>query len=194
MSVLQKNWQTKSLEELAIIVEVLEEDLKTSTSRHSSDHLPTFAPDLENKFWVKNIPQQGYPDESPPTPSCYAAIKKSPMQSVGVYGSAYSAAAPLFTDTMVNGESDYYIHRRHHEMTCSPNDSKEHVPSAQEMYFITKMDLCGSPHKIGPSYSCSAQDHWNSMSYFWTEIEKEEHLLNNISNHKLLSQDEKGRT
>lgn len=190
--------QTKSLEELAFIVEVLEEDLKTSSSRESNNHLPTFAPELGNKFWFKNIPQQGYPDESPPTPSCYAATKKSPMESVGIYGSAYSQADSLFTDTKVknsSGESDYYIHRRQHAMTYSSSDSKVYVPFPQEIYFSTEMDWWGSPHNIGsPSYSCSLQEQWNSMTYFWNPMEREANLLNNISNQELLTQDEKGRT
>ncbi|MCJ8739931.1 hypothetical protein PDJAM_G00053070 [Pangasius djambal] len=193
-----KNWQTKSLEELAIIVEVLEEDLKTSTSRQSSNHLPTFAPELGNKFWAKNIPQQGHLDESPPTPSCYAPTKNSPMHSMEIHGSAYSHAASLFTDTKLkysSGESDYDIHRRQHDMTCSPSESKMQVPSPQEIYFSTKMDWWGSPHKIGsPSYSCSVQEQWNSMTYFWTQMEREEHLLNSICNQELLIQDERGRT
>ncbi|XP_060799738.1 NF-kappa-B inhibitor zeta isoform X3 [Neoarius graeffei] len=193
-----KKWQTKSLEELAFIVEVLEEDLKTSTSRESNNHLPTFAPELGNKFWFKNIPQQGHLDESPPTPSCFAATKNSPMESVGIYGSAYSQVDSLFTDAEVknsSGELDYYIHRRQHAMTCSPSDSKVHVPCPQAIHFSTEMDWWGSPHEIGsPSYSLSLQEQWNSMTYFWNQMEREANLLNDISNQELLTQDEKGRT
>ncbi|XP_017347209.1 uncharacterized protein zgc:113279 isoform X2 [Ictalurus punctatus] len=186
-----KNWQTKSLEELAFILEVLEEDLKTSSSRQSSNQPPTFAPELGNKFWVKNLLQQAHLDEPPPNPVCYAATKKSPMHSAGIYGSTYGQATSLFTDL----ESDYYIQRRQHEMTWSPSDSKVHVPSPQEIYFSTKMDWWGSPHKIGsPSNSCSVQEDWDSMTYFWTQMEREVHLLNRISNQELLTQDERGRT
>lgn len=195
MSVLQKNWQTKSLEELAFIVEVLEEDLKTS--RQSSNHLATFTPELGNKFWSKNVLQQEHLCEPPSTPtSCYAATKKFPMQSVEIYGSAYSQAASLSTDTKVktsSGESDYYIHQRQHEMTRSLSDSKVHVPSLQEIHF-SKMDWWGSPHKIGSlSYSYSVQEQWNSMTYSWTQLNRETHVLNNFSNQELLTQDEKGR-
>lgn len=184
------------MEELSIIVEVLEEDLKTSISRQSSNHLPTFTPDLGNKFWVRNMHQQGHSDEPFPTSSYYATIKKSPMQSVGIYGSAYSQAASLFTDTKVSsGESDYYIPRKRHDITRSPSDSNEHVPYPQEIYISTKMDWWGSPHKTeSPPYSCSGQEQWNSTTYFWTQMEREAHLLNNISNKELLFQDEKGRT
>ncbi|KAG7322140.1 hypothetical protein KOW79_014998 [Hemibagrus wyckioides] len=191
-----KNWQTKSLEELAFIVEVLEEDLKTS--RQSSNHLATFTPELGNKFWSKNVLQQEHLCEPPSTPtSCYAATKKFPMQSVEIYGSACSQAASLSTDTKVktsSGESDYYIHQRQHEITCSSSDSKVHVPSPQEIYFSTKMDWWGSPHKIGSlSYSYTVQEQWNSMTYSWTQLNREMHVLNNISNQELLTQDEKGR-
>ncbi|KAF7699889.1 hypothetical protein HF521_002847 [Silurus meridionalis] len=128
--------QTKSLEdEFAIIVEVLEEDLKTSTSIQPSNHL-----DLENKFWAKTISQQGLQDASPPIPICNTATKKFPLPP-GIYGSAHSHAASLFTDTKIknsSGESDYFIHRRQHEMTCSPGDSKVQVPSPDENYFAPR--------------------------------------------------------
>lgn len=186
------------MEELAIIVEVLEEDLKTSTSRQSSNRLPICAQELGNKFLLRNTPHQGHPDEPPPTPSFYAATKKSHMQSVGIYGSAYSQAASLLTDTKIknsSGESDHHIDRKQNEMTSSPSDSKEHVPSPEEISFSTKMDWWGSPHKIAnPSYPCSGQEQWNSMTYFWTQMEREAHLLTNISNQELLSQDKKGRS
>lgn len=180
-------------------MEVLEEDLKTTTSRQLSNHLSTFTPELENMFWAKNVPQQGHLDEPPPiSTSCYAATKKSSMPSVGIYSSAYNQAANFLTDTKIktsSSESDYYIHQRHHEMTCSLTDNKVHVPSTQEIYFSTKTDWWGSPHKIGsPLYSYSEQEQWNSMTYFWTQTEREAHLLNNISNQELLTQDEKGKT
>lgn len=178
-------------------MEVLEEDLKTSTSRQSSNHVPTIAPDLGTKFWLRNTPQQGNTDESTPTPSYHSATKKSHMQSVGNDGSAYNPAASFLTDTKVrnlSGESDHYIHRRQHEMTCSPSDSKKHVPSPQEIYFSTKMNWWNSPQKIdSPLNLFSGQEQWNSMMYFWTQMEREAQLLKNISNQELLSQDEKGR-
>ncbi|XP_027029867.2 uncharacterized protein zgc:113279 [Tachysurus fulvidraco] len=188
-----KNWQTKSLEELAIIVEVLEEDLKASTSRQSSNHLVTFTPELGNKFWSKNVLQQEHLDEPPSTPTiCYAATKKSSMQSEETYGSAYNQAADTKVKTS-SDESDNYIHGRQHEMTCFPSDRKVHVPSPQEIYFSTKMDWWGSPHKIGSlSYSDSEQEQWNNK-HFWTELEREAHVLSNISSHELLTCDEKGR-
>ncbi|KAF5908193.1 NF-kappa-B inhibitor zeta-like, partial [Clarias magur] len=187
----EKNWQTKGLEELGIIVEVLEEDLKTCTARQSSNCLPTFSSELGNNFWFENIPQQGLSDESPTMPSCYAATKKSPMQSVELYCSAYSQTASLFTDTEVkitSGESD-------NETSCTPSDSKVHVPCPQEIYFSTMMDWWGSSYEIGnQSNSCSVQEQWNSMTSFWTQLEKELHLLNNISNQELLTQDDNGRS
>ncbi|KAI5620755.1 hypothetical protein C0J50_19627, partial [Silurus asotus] len=185
--------QTRSLEdEFAIIVEVLEEDLKTSTSIQPSNHL-----DLENKFWAKTISQQGLQDASPPTPICNTATKKFPLPP-GIYGSAHGHAHSLFTDTKIktsSGESDYYTHRRQHEITCSPGDSKVQVPSPDENYFSSKMDQWDSPHKIGnPPNSYLLQEQWNSMEHFWTQIEREEHILNIISNQELLMQDERGRT
>ncbi|KAK3531557.1 hypothetical protein QTP70_024938 [Hemibagrus guttatus] len=193
---MQKNWQTKSLEELAIIVEVLEEDLKTS--RQSSNHMATFTPELGNKFWSKSVLQQEHLYEPSSTPtSCYAASKKFSMESVEIYGSAYSQAASLSTDTKVktsSGESDYYIHQRQHEMTGSSSDSKVLVQSPQEIYFSTKVDWWGSPHKTGSlSYSYSVQEQWNSMMHSWTQLDRETRVLKSISNQELLLQDEKGR-
>lgn len=181
-------------------MEVLEEDLKTSTSRQSNNHHSTCAPELGSKFWelaFKNTPKQVHPDESSPAQSYYAITKRSHKQCVGNYGSAYSQAAFPLTDTKVKnsiGESDHYIHRRQHEMTFSPSDSKDLVPFPQEIYFSTKMDWWGSPHKIeSPSYSCSEQEQWNSMTYLRAQMEREAHLLTNISSQELLSQDEKGK-
>ncbi|TSQ46618.1 NF-kappa-B inhibitor zeta [Bagarius yarrelli] len=154
---------------------------------------------LGNKLWTKNISQQEHLDQPPFTPpKSYAANKKSPMHSVEIYGSEYGQAAFLFTETKNktgSGEFDYYLPRRQHEMTCSPRDSKMHVSSPQEIYYSTKTDLWGSPHKLGrPSPLYSEQEQWDSMTYFWTQMEREAHLLNGFSNQELLTQDEKGRT
>ncbi|KAK3560659.1 hypothetical protein QTP86_014506 [Hemibagrus guttatus] len=66
--------------------------------------------------------------------------------------------------------------------------------SPQEIYFSTKVDWWGSPHKTGSlSYSYSVQEQWNSMTHSWTQLDRETRVLKSISNQELLLQDEKGR-
>ncbi|KAL7831676.1 hypothetical protein AOLI_G00292240 [Acnodon oligacanthus] len=198
-----KKWQTKSLEELAIIVEVLEEDLKTSTSpRQSTEHpSSTLCPEQRDESWC--IHQQYLMGELPPN-SCFCeANKKFPTRSTDVGNSfpcwAYGQTiAPLSAgqEEYHSFESAHCRHRAEPGMICFPDYNEYQVPSPQDTsYFSPEMEHCwGSPETIGPTYPYSVQEEWNSTTFFWAQMERQEHVLRNISDQDLLALDEYGRT
>ncbi|XP_058490224.1 uncharacterized protein zgc:113279 [Solea solea] len=148
---------TKSLEELAIIVEVLEEDLRTGhTSRSPSQFLS----------------------------SEYAV---SPEQSPTGYNSDES-------DEMIPSPQAY--------MTYSFGTAEYHqVPSPPGFMYTSLqpstaagMEHCG---RGGGEEGFEPQSHsWNlnSSEFFWTQLQREEIRLRDISDAALLAADEHGRT
>ncbi|KAL6470958.1 hypothetical protein MHYP_G00196080 [Metynnis hypsauchen] len=200
-----KKWQTKSLEELAIIVEVLEEDLKTSTSpRQPTEHpSSTLCLEQRDKSWCKHGSQQYLMGELNPN-SCFCeANKKIPTRSTDVDSSfpcwAYSQTiAPLSANQgeYHSFESAYCRHRAEPGMICFPGYSEYQMPSPQDTsYFSPKMEhWWGSPERIGPTYPYSVQEEWNSTTFFWAQMERQEHILRNMSDQDLLALDEYGRT
>ncbi|KAL7848637.1 hypothetical protein SRHO_G00202600 [Serrasalmus rhombeus] len=200
-----KKWQTKSLEELAIIVEVLEEDLKTSTSPRPPTENPssTLCPEQRDKSWCRHGSQQYLMGELPPN-SCFCeANKRFPTQSTDVDNSfpswAYSQTiAPLSASQgeFHSFESAYCRDRAEPGMTCYPGYSEYQVPSPQDTrYFSPKMEhWWGSPETIGPTYPYPVQEEWNSTTFFWAQTERQEHILRNMSDQDLLALDEYGRT
>ncbi|XP_036415843.1 NF-kappa-B inhibitor zeta [Colossoma macropomum] len=200
-----KKWQTKSLEELAIIVEVLEEDLKTSTSPKQPTEQPssTLCPEQRDKSWCKHRSQQHHLDELPPN-SCFCETnKKFPTRSTEVNNSvpfwAYSQTAAPLSDSQGEYhrfESAYCRRRAEPGMICSPGYSEYQVPSPQDTsYFSPKMEhWWGSPETIGPTYPYSVQEEWNSATFFWAQMERQERILRDMSDKDLLSLDEYGRT
>ncbi|XP_073674574.1 uncharacterized protein [Garra rufa] len=177
-----KKHQTKSLEDLEIIVEVLEEDLKTCQS-----------------YRLPNTSPSGQENEMPLSPNYSAPSETSPVHSVSSsYPSpSYSQGADLFLGNQEEHssyESDSYDL---YGMSCSPANSCEYqVPSPQDSFnaspnpevwevFSQKMTYPPWPH--------SQQEEWSNMTFFWTQLEREENLLKEISDQELLAVDENGR-
>ncbi|XP_028275550.1 uncharacterized protein LOC114444872 isoform X2 [Parambassis ranga] len=139
---------TKSLEELAIIVEVLEEDLRTGNTYNS--------------------PSQNVSSLDPPV---------SPeLSPAGYYSDEYDEMSPM---------SQSY-------MTYSPGYSPEYQQAL-------------SPPNIYPwQQSFDGKKEWfdfqnynldqDSSAFFWTQLQKEESQLRDISDNSLLATDEHGRT
>lgn len=174
--VFQKKWQTKSLEELAFIVEVLEEDLKSSTTRQ-----PNFLP-----VWCEDTNPHGPTSEPSSPPSCRSSVQNSPAQSVETYDylpSDLSRASSPYSDIhdgYSSGEPDYYTDRSYcgnKWQTRSADGSLYHGP--------------GMEHRWG---SRLTDDGWDSVAYFWSQTERLEHHLNGVSVGELLAVDERGRT
>ncbi|KAI4905169.1 hypothetical protein NFI96_001206 [Prochilodus magdalenae] len=198
---LVKKWQAESLEELAIIVEVLEEDLKTSTSpKQPTEPLSsTFCPEQWDRNWCKHGSLQGFMDELSSTSSFCEANVKIPTQSIKAYDSfpfpAYSQDIALLSDS----QGGYRNYRRRVEpaMICSLSDGEYQVPSPQDTsYYSPKTEHCwDSLEKISnPAHPCSVQEDWNNMMFFWTQMQRQEHILRGMSDRDLLALDEYGRT
>ncbi|XP_052431469.1 NF-kappa-B inhibitor zeta isoform X5 [Carassius gibelio] len=167
-----KKHQTKSLDELAIIVEVLEEDLKTCQLTRSPNKSPSGS---YSKFWVEDASPQGVmnthgqENEMPLSPSYSVPSSTSPVHSVSsLYPSpTYSQGADVFfgnQEDYSSYESDKYRYDDLYGMSCSPANSCEYQ-----------------------------QEEWSGVTFFWTQLEREETLLKEISNQELLAVDKNGR-
>ncbi|XP_016123967.1 NF-kappa-B inhibitor zeta isoform X2 [Sinocyclocheilus grahami] len=201
-----KKHQTKSLEELAIIVEVLEEDLKTCQSNRSPNKSPSTS--YSSEFWVEDASPQGFmntygqENEIPLSPSYSVPSSTSPVHSVSSsYPSpTYSQGADVFLGNQEyysSYESDKYRCDDLYGMSCSPANSCEYqVPSPQESFNASPNPevLEVSSKKMNyPPWPHSHQEEWSGMTFFWTQLEREENLLKEISDQELLAVDENGR-
>ncbi|XP_050985729.1 uncharacterized protein zgc:113279 isoform X1 [Labeo rohita] len=180
-----KKHQTKSLEELAIIVEVLEEDLKTCQSYRLANKSPS-----------------GQENEIPLSPSYSVPSETSPVHSVSSsYPSpTYSQGADVSLGNQEEHNSYELANYRYddlHGMSCSPANSCEYqVPSPQESFNASPnsevWDVSSQKMTYAP-WPHSHQEEWRDMTFFWTQLEREENLLKEISDQELLAVDENGR-
>ncbi|XP_059370620.1 NF-kappa-B inhibitor zeta-like isoform X2 [Carassius carassius] len=200
-----KKHQTKSLDELAIIVEVLEEDLKTCQLNRSPNKSPSGS---YSKFWVEDASPQGVmntygqENEMPLSPSYSVPSSTSPFHSVSsLYPSpTYSQGADVFFGNQEDSssyESDKYRYDDLYGMSCSPANSCEYqVPSPQDSLNASpNPDVWEvSSQKMNyPLWPYSQQEEWSSVTFFWTQLEREETLLKEISDQELLAVDKNGR-
>ncbi|XP_056612915.1 uncharacterized protein zgc:113279 isoform X3 [Triplophysa dalaica] len=200
-----KKMQTQGLEELAIIVEVLEEDLKTCQSyRSSNKRLSSLHhSEYEEKFWVEGSPQQDFiikydqENELALSPSFSAPSTNSP-----VYSSSSSYPSPVYNqgaDVFFMNHAEYGMYETDdhgYDDQYGMSLAIEHqVPSPEKT-------SCMSPNQddrevwlqnFRPGHSPHQED-WKSMTLFWAQMEREETFLNEISDQELFAADEKGRT
>ncbi|XP_051535442.1 NF-kappa-B inhibitor zeta isoform X2 [Myxocyprinus asiaticus] len=202
--------QAKSLEELAIIVEVLEEDLKTCQSYKSPNKSlsASYCSEFREKFSGEDATQQGLmnmygqENEFPLSPSYSVPSENSPVHSVcSSYPSPfYSQGTEVFLgnqEEYSSYDSEDYMYGDQYGMTYSPANSSEYqVPSPQESFHFSTNSECWevSPQKMNyPPWPCSQLDECSSMAFFWTQIEREENLLKEISDQELLAADINGK-
>uniref|UniRef100_A0A667YNH9 Zgc:113279 n=1 Tax=Myripristis murdjan TaxID=586833 RepID=A0A667YNH9_9TELE len=188
---------TKSLEELAIIVEVLEEDLKTGNTCSSLPRLfspstlplsPECSPEPDNRWG--------------PEPHVYScSLESEPERQMSRTTELGSLSSP--SDEYNN--SSYY----HHLQSISPHqgagynsdESDEMIPSPQ-YYMSYSPGTAEYPHTFSPPHSVCASlqpssfDLWNlnSATFFWTQLQREESQLRDVSDSVLLATDAHGRT
>ncbi|XP_042595269.1 NF-kappa-B inhibitor zeta isoform X2 [Cyprinus carpio] len=198
--------QTKSLDELAIIVEVLEEDLKTCQLNRSPNKSPSDS--YSSEFWFEDASPQGFmntygqENEIPLSPSYSVPSSTSPVHSVSsLYPSpTYSQGADVFfgnQEDYSSYESDKYRYDDLYGMSCSPAKSCEYqVPSPQESFNASpnpEVWEVSSQKMNYPPWPHSQQEEWSGMTFFWTQLEREENLLKKISDQELLALDENRR-
>ncbi|XP_047451198.1 NF-kappa-B inhibitor zeta [Mugil cephalus] len=143
---------TKSLEELAIIVEVLEEDLRTGSTYHS-----------------------------PPQSASFFDPPMSPELSP--YGAGCNSDK---YDEMIPTPQFYMAYSPEYQQTPSPPDL---------MYTGLEPSSAGSMTASDEVWEeCNHKWNISSSAFFWTQLQKEESQLRDISDAVLLSADEQGRT
>ncbi|KAM7373508.1 hypothetical protein PAMP_008353 [Pampus punctatissimus] len=157
---------TKSLEELAIIVEVLEEDLRTGNTYRSP-------------------PQTLSPSASP------VSSEWSPEPNGADYNSDKS-------DEMIPSPESY--------MTYSPDTAESQQAMSPPGFTYTNLQPfrvqlphegnAGSDGGSGDEWLGPQNQDWNlsSSAFFWTQLQREESQLMDISDTALLATDEHGRT
>ncbi|XP_069577586.1 uncharacterized protein [Brachyistius frenatus] len=141
---------TKSLEELAIIVEVLEEDLRTGNTSHS-------------------LPQNLIFSEPPVSPE---------LSSTGAgHGS---------------DEYDEMISSPESDMSYSPGTSEYRQAWSPQGFAYDGSGYVGEDGEGGKEQL----EPWNAdgSAFFWTQLQREESQLSEISDAVLLAPDERGRT
>ncbi|XP_077064894.1 uncharacterized protein LOC143716304 isoform X3 [Siphateles boraxobius] len=201
-----KKHQTKGLEELAIIVEVLEEDLKTCQSYRSPNK--THSASYSSEFWVEKASQQGLmntrgqKNEMPQSPSYSVRSETSPVHSVcsSYLSPTYSQGTDVFfgnQEEYSSYESDKYRYDDLYGVSCSAANSCEYqVPSPQESFHASPNPEVWevSPQKMNcPPWPQSQQEECSDMTFFCTQMEREENLLKEIPDQELLAVDENGR-
>ncbi|XP_064158705.1 NF-kappa-B inhibitor zeta [Anguilla rostrata] len=196
------NKRQTSLEDLAIIVEVLEEDLKASEFHkqpQSEDSTsPQYCPDWQGTPWYLDVPcstqdhatpppqEYGYPSELSPTgsPESYAfspqalphSHSSTPSNSHGAYRSS---------------EADERFNGPHPQAPYSPCSPEYEAPSPPELHFRSPLPLSekeGHAKGLG-----ELGQYWNGMSFFWFQLQRENSLLSAVSDEQLLASDSSGR-
>ncbi|KAG7471378.1 hypothetical protein MATL_G00124030 [Megalops atlanticus] len=201
------NKQHASLEDLAIIVEVLEEDLRASRGPGcpGGGHSAAYCPQWREDPAYLDIPCESHsPGGGPPSPqNSSLACGLSPGGCVGYPSPPYSQPAP----------------------PCSAHQGAFHSDEAEETSFSppppllpppcsTELPSPGDPLFPGPASApggrsqerdCPRGDvaaqrpgppdrDWSTTAFFWHQLQREERLLLAVSDEELLAPDTSGRT
>ncbi|TRY98268.1 hypothetical protein DNTS_000612 [Danionella cerebrum] len=199
---LQKKSQTKGLEDLAIIVEVLEEDLKTC-QMHTPPHQ---SPSGSTKLLVEDSSQQGhmntYCQENEMFSPCSSLPSDvSPVRSV--YSPYQSPAGSHGGDVFFANQEEYsgyesekYVYDDFNDVSNSPVNVWEfQVPSPQEyVHARPNTEICvASYENVSNAPWLHCQDEQDALTFFRAQMEREENLLKEISDQELLAVDGNGR-
>ncbi|XP_034024088.1 NF-kappa-B inhibitor zeta [Thalassophryne amazonica] len=212
----RRKHHTKSLEELAAIIEVLEEDLKTGNicsppsqtfSPCDSPVSPEQLPEYNDKFqgsWQQLASYSVQYDAEKHLPrmtDCFmASVETPPNNKSNIYYSSY-AISPYQgagynsdeSDEMIpSPQSNAFSQGKYHQV-ISPLDTRHstHLASSYKLYQEEKREGSGGKGEECPSLQ---YENWSSTSFFCTQLQKEEIRLKNISDAVLLSTDGHGRT
>lgn len=216
----QRKRPTKSLEELAIIVEVLEEDLKTgntsSSLRPSANSLLSFrSPETRGNAWRSTPPP--YSEhlcsdlESGPLSSFFSASKRGSPSNDSMSDSGSGDCLLLSSQQCMTGyhsadDTDDMIPSPQYLTTCSSPSSTEFWQAAplpgpgftNPGYALYRDENVGGPDTdIG-----NLKTEWlssgdgggqSSGTYFLSQLQREEKELQDISDNMLVASDGQGR-
>ncbi|XP_041727038.2 NF-kappa-B inhibitor zeta-like [Coregonus clupeaformis] len=199
---------TKSLEELAIIVEVLEQDLKASKSYSQSNKTesPDYSLEPNEQPWNSPEPlQHGHSMKCSQENKMPQQAPNYCMSELNLSSSAdkqNTSVPPLNSHGgYINDESDNMMPSPDSYMSYFPSCTSEYqVPSPQDSVFTSPHPQCQdsfSPQcqdSVSPHWPSYMGQDWNSTAYFWTQLQREESLLTGVSDTELLATDKNGRT
>lgn len=174
MIVFQVQHSTKSLDELAIIVEVLEEDLRTGSTYNSSSlnvlsSDPPVSPEMSQAGNYRAV--------------CllfhfkirFVTLVIFPL-CAGYYSDEYDEMSPM---------SQSY-------MTYSPGYSPEYQQALSPTHIYPWQQSFDIEKDWFDFQNCNWDQ--DSSAFFWTQLQKEESQLRDVSDNSLLATDEHGRT
>ncbi|KAK7883169.1 hypothetical protein WMY93_029343 [Mugilogobius chulae] len=173
----KKRCQPKSLEELAIIVEVLEEDLKTPLTK-SSSHPSSNLFEHEHSPVLTGYNSDGSEDMVP---------SPQPHMSYSPWTDYYQALSPEYIAQSPDYQAPSQITLLHPQTTRSHLQITRPIPRLPDPDHMS----CSSPFLEEQHFPQS----WSSDSstFFWTQLQKEEMMLNNVCDAELLATDEQGK-
>ncbi|KAJ8368234.1 hypothetical protein SKAU_G00082620 [Synaphobranchus kaupii] len=196
------NKRQTSLEDLAIIVEILEEDLKASQVHRqpqNEDSLsPQHCPDWQETTWGLDLPCSSQGNTTPPPETYRCPSEPSPTGSPENYtfpppSLPYShSSIPSDNHRGYPGnEADERFHVSQSQAPCSPCSPEYHAPSPPEPLFHSPQ-----PPSEKESYTKGLEElgqYWNGTSFFWFQLQREESLLSGVCDEELLASDSSGR-
>ncbi|XP_062377758.1 NF-kappa-B inhibitor zeta isoform X2 [Sardina pilchardus] len=211
----QKKRNSVAQEELSIIVEVLEEDLKKSTSTHQPNKLLASANRPEHNPLPEEFFPQTYfcelsqktemvPSPEPPSPPAPSSPDSFFSFPCAEYRKSYSVLADSFSDYSSDDSEDF---------RASPQQYVPDSPSSGDYQFPSYHDSCqSSPESacdFGLDYAEGSatsqglhnfsqqgsyqQKEWSNDFFFWNQLEREGNLLKRFSNRELLVPDRNGK-
>lgn len=203
-------------EELSIIVEVLEEDLKMSTSKKQTNKFLASPSSSEHSMLPKEFFPQTYlcefshKTEMAPSPEPYSPTVPSPESILSFPCAEYRKSFAVLADNFSGYSSDDSEDFRASPQLCSADS-----PSPGDYQFPPYHDSCQSSPEpssdyggldynesvVSPGFHSSChqasyqQEEWTNEddSFFWNQVEREENLLKRISNRELLVPDRNGK-
>ncbi|XP_061072220.1 NF-kappa-B inhibitor zeta [Conger conger] len=192
------NKRQTSLEDLAIIVEVLEEDLKASEvhkqPQNEDSVSPQYCPDWQGSPWPFDLPcssqeqpqEYGYPSETSPSSSPESCAFSPPPLPCSLHSIPPDSHGGHRTN-----EGEERSDGRSPRAPCSPGSPEYRAPSPSELRFHSPQPLS---EKEGPARGLGGLgQYWSCMSFFWCQLQREESLLRGVSDEELLAPDGSGR-
>lgn len=191
-------------------MEVLEEDLKTSTAAdHSSTSPPSPSSPEPNQCLKEFFPQTYISEfsrktEMAMTPEPFSPPVPSPELCFSFPGAEYRQSIALISDSFGGYGSDGFEDMRRSPpqyVADSPSPPDYHMysyhdsllPSPEPAYDLGREHGEGSGESPVFQRQGYQRGEWGDEFYFWNQLEREENQLKRISNRELLAPDESGK-
>ncbi|XP_066564817.1 NF-kappa-B inhibitor zeta isoform X2 [Amia ocellicauda] len=220
----QNKHPLKSLEDLAMLVEVLEEDLKASKPHRCTEESECGSSQPYNtpspytsvqtpKAWVQEFPAQqpaveyspdGSIGSSTPSPQTYClptdfSPASSPDGCDYFHSPPYEqtpAPSPGYPGGYYSDNSEDLVSSMYPQLTYQVPSPPDSIYHSPKPHFYEGYadSLADPPANLSNHYSYRQKQDWNGLTFFHFQLQREENLIRGISDQELLAVDKKGRT